>query len=96
MNARFGMDDKTPDPVEIKPHWSHLWVWFWTLRDSAPLGMNGPQPFQYSEIECWMRLTGEIVRRDEITTLKAMDSAYLEALYKERDDQRKREEEKTS
>jgi len=83
MNERFGMENKTPDPVHPDPDWLHLWEWFCDLSSARQYGSGGPMPLSYSEIRAWMELTGEPVQQAEVIILKAVDRAYLEALSEE-------------
>lgn len=56
--------------------------------------MSGPEPMGYGDIETFSRVTGEILMREEIDLLLAMDDAYLAAVNEEHDQARKRSEAK--
>lgn len=45
--------------------------------------MNGPNPLSLADIEAWSRLTGHVVRREEVEIIRQMDAAYLKAVAKE-------------
>ncbi len=64
-------EPETPDGAE------HLIEWFWTLSASRQQGMSGPLPISFSEIQAWSSLTGEIVTREEVAILRAMDDGFL-------------------
>ncbi len=78
------MAEKNPDEILPADSWLHLWVWFWHLDGQRENGHSGPQPLNYLQLDAWQRLTGEIVRREEIKILLNMDCVYLSALRKER------------
>lgn len=65
-----------PEP-EIPDGAEHLAEWFWRLSEVRHQGFNGPLPIGFSEIQAWINLTGEIVSREEVAILRAMDAAYL-------------------
>lgn len=90
------MAEKNPDEVFPADHWLHLWVWFWHLDGQREDGTNGPQPLSYLQLDAWQRLTGEIVRREEIKILLDMDRVYLSALRQERAEQQERREKERS
>ena len=45
--------------------------------------MSGPDPIGYLDIEAWSRLTGTIVRREELAVLRRMDAAWCRAVAEE-------------
>jgi hypothetical protein len=72
-------------------HCRHLIEWFWDLSTARSHGFDGPNPLSLSDIANWSALTGNIIRRDEITILRAMDGAYLDAVSAEMADRQERE-----
>lgn len=52
--------------------------------------MDGPNPLTFTDIANWTALTGEIVSRDEIAIIRAIDGAYLTAVAQEQAEQRER------
>jgi hypothetical protein len=66
------------DGPEIPMAGRRLWGIFIDLNASRASGM-GPSPISYVEIEAWSRLRREPVRPFEVTMLRALDRAYLEA-----------------
>lgn len=75
-NARFGMAHKTPDEPEIPKAGEHVWEWFWRLSTQRRSGMAGAEAFGWEAIHAWARLTGTIVRPEEVEMLVMMDLAY--------------------
>lgn len=71
--------------MEVEEHWAHLWEWFWQLSAVRGQGFSGPEPITFSEIASWTALTGEIVRREEVRVLLAMDAAYRGAAAEEQE-----------
>lgn len=45
--------------------------------------MNGPNPLSLADIEAWSRLTGHLIRREEVEIIRQMDAAFLKANAKE-------------
>ena len=70
--------DPCPEPVR------YLWHAFCEL--SATRGNNGfgPNPLQWSEIEAWSRLDGQILSGFERTALLMLDRVFLEAVAKKK------------
>lgn len=54
--------------------------------------MNGPQPLTYQDVEIWSRMTGTLLLREEVLILMQMDTAFLNAVADEHEEQRKRAE----
>ncbi|WP_438820606.1 phage tail assembly chaperone [Aminobacter carboxidus] len=46
-------------------------------------GFSGPNPLSMTEIANWSELTGTVIRREEISILRAMDGAFMSAIAKE-------------
>lgn len=44
------------------------------------MGVNGPNPLTLHDIEAWMRVTGNILRREEVMVLRRMDFAFMQAV----------------
>ncbi|RVJ72234.1 phage tail assembly chaperone [Sinorhizobium medicae] len=53
-----------------------VWDWFWELRQSQPPGFSGPVPISNLEIAAWCQLTGNIIRREEVSLIRAMDARF--------------------
>ncbi|MQW72164.1 hypothetical protein GHK50_05515 [Sinorhizobium medicae] len=53
-----------------------LWDWFWELRQAQPPGFSGPVPISNVEVSVWCQLTGNIIRREELAILRAMDARF--------------------
>ncbi|WP_047455846.1 hypothetical protein [Rhizobium rhizogenes] len=68
-----------------------LWDWFWDLRTSQAPGFSGPAPLLNQEMLAWLQLTGNLLRREEIAVLKAMDGRYCQAVDEEAEAIRARE-----
>ncbi|MFD2235942.1 phage tail assembly chaperone [Aureimonas populi] len=88
-DARFG---RSHPEVKWPVIGSHLLEWFWELSAARRQGMNGPDPIAFADIAAWVRLTGTIIRRDELTILRQMDAAYRSAVSEEHADARRRSE----
>lgn len=67
----------------------NLWSVFWQLNRRRQQGFNGPQPISLTEIALWLRMTGEILLREELSIILDMDDAYLSSLAEVREDQAK-------
>lgn len=91
MNERFGQGHLNPE-VEPPEDGEHLWEWFWHLSGHRHQGMNGPQPLTYQDVETWSRMTGTLLLREEVLILMQMDTAFLNAVADEHEEQRKRAE----
>jgi hypothetical protein len=61
----------------------YLLEWFGDLSSARRSGANGPDPIGFSDIEAWSRLTGTIVRREELIILRQMDAAWCRAVAQE-------------
>ncbi len=68
-----------------------LWEWFWDIRAGQVSGCNGANPVSSSELLAWLQITGNIMRREEVAILRAMDCRYVSELDKEADAIRKRD-----
>ena len=53
---------------------------FWGLNNLLTSSMNVPDPIQPNTVLDWCNLTGNILSRDEIKIVFAMDVAYRAAL----------------
>ncbi len=69
---------ESPEP-EIPDGGEFLWETFWELSGDRRYGETGPHPLTSSDIIAWCSLTGTILRPDEISILRLMDSAYRTA-----------------
>ena len=90
-NERFDCEDQNP---EIEPPEDGKWLWDWFLELNAcrSQGFSAPNAVTFPDLESWSRLTGNIIRREEIAIIRRMDDAFLAALAEEREEQRKRRE----
>jgi hypothetical protein len=77
--------------AEVPDNGVFLWDWFWELRQSQPPGLSGPVPISNGELALWCQLTGNIIRREEIAILRAMDSRYCAEINEESEAIRLRE-----
>lgn len=68
-----------------------IWEWFWQLRQAQPPGFSGPVPISNLELMAWVQVTGNIVTREEIAILRAMDVQYCAEIEKESEAIRARE-----
>lgn len=85
-NENFGKD--SPE-VDVPEQGAHLWEWFWILSGQRARG-DGPQALRMADIESWNRMSGSMMRSDELDVLLAMDGAYREAQAVEESEQRER------
>ncbi|MGA0564173.1 phage tail assembly chaperone [Ancylobacter sp. VNQ12] len=88
-NIRFDEGEKNPD-IEIPDGAEHILGWFWDLSSARSHGFSGPNPLSLSDIAAWSRLMGEIVSREEIAILRAMDTAFVAAITAEQSAQMER------
>lgn len=73
---------ESPDPPDWPEAVDHLWDAFWDMnRDRAT--EHGPQPLGVAGIKAWAEATGAVIRPEEVSILREMDTAYREALAKE-------------
>lgn len=91
-NARFDMEDKSPDDIEPSDDWVHLWVWFWDLMAEREQSASGLQPLTSAGIMNWMTVSGERPSREDLAIIKAMDVSYRNAMSQEMEAQRRRDE----
>jgi hypothetical protein len=87
-NARFGQESPQPEEVEGG---EHLLDAFWALDRLRTYGFSGPDPLQPGVIRDWCALTGEVLDRAEIQMLLDMDTAFLNAWYREAEARRPKE-----
>jgi hypothetical protein len=64
-----------PPPVDPADAW--LLPAFDALEASRAVGLGGPRPLAWGEVESWLRVTGTPVTHEEVVTLRAMDQATL-------------------
>lgn len=67
-----------PTAPEVPTAGRRVWSIFLELNATRTVGM-GPNPIGFGEIEAWSRMRREPVRPFEVTMLRALDAAYLEA-----------------
>ncbi|MDP9809353.1 hypothetical protein J2W42_002201 [Rhizobium tibeticum] len=72
-NEAFEID--SPD-VDVPDNGAFLWSWFWELRQCQAPGFSGPAPISNLELATWCQITGNIIRREEVTIMRAMDGAF--------------------
>lgn len=68
-----------------------IWDWFWELRQSQPPGFSGPVPISNLDLVAWVQLFGNVVTREEVSTLRAMDIRFCLEIEKESEAIRTRE-----
>ncbi|KQY78654.1 hypothetical protein ASD52_02065 [Ensifer sp. Root142] len=73
-------------------HGAFIWDWFWELRQSQPPGFSGPVPVSNLELMAWCQVTGNIIRREEIGIVRAMDASFCLEIERETEAIRRREE----
>ena len=81
-NEKFGKPELTED-IEIPDEGLHIWSWFWDLNVSRQQGFSGPNALLLTDIANWAGLTGEIIIREEISIIRAMDLVYLQKMAEE-------------
>ncbi len=69
--------------ADVPDHGAFIWEWFWELRESAVPAFSGPSPFSNQELAVWLRLTGNIIRREEVKVVRFMSSRYCQEIDKE-------------
>lgn len=69
----------------------HVWDWWWELNARRSPGFESLAPISYSEISCWILLTGLHVSPEEIRWLVMMDNSWLVAIAGERKDKHDRD-----
>ena len=72
----------------------NIFDWFWRIRRKLRSGMNGPEPIGYDDLYMFMRVTGEIIDRDEIPLLLEIDDVYISTVQEEHELSLKRNEKK--
>jgi hypothetical protein len=77
--------------VEVPDNSAFIWEWFWDLRQSQPPGFSGLIPISSLELVAWVQLTGNIVTREEIAILRAVDARFCAEIEKEAEAIRSRE-----
>ena len=73
----------------------HVWDWWWELNARRIPGFDNLVPLTYSEIYCWLLLTGKHVAPEEIGWLVGMDNAWLITISEERKAKYERDKDKT-
>lgn len=58
----------------------YLWEAFLDLHKGRSYGMNGGNPLTWSDIVAWCNLTGIVLSSWEVTTIKALDMAWVAAM----------------
>jgi hypothetical protein len=81
---------ESPEP-DIPDAGGMLWDWFWQIRAGQASGFNGANPVSHSELLAWLQITGNILRREEIAVLRAMDCRYCVEIDREAEAIRERE-----
>ncbi|GEC42255.1 hypothetical protein EME01_63270 [Sinorhizobium meliloti] len=77
--------------VEVPDHGAFIWEWFWELRQAQPPGFSGPVPISNVEVSVWCQLTGNIIRREELAILRALDARFCIEIEAESEAIRERE-----
>lgn len=76
-----GLEPPEPEIPEVA---SYLWDWFWRLSSCRSYGMSSSNPISFLEIAAFSSVTRNIVRPEDAEVISAMDSAYLSAFGKRR------------
>jgi hypothetical protein len=71
---------KQDPPFEIADELGYLLDWFWDISTIRLMGVNGPNPLTLHDIEAWVRVTGNILLREEVMVLRRMDFAFMQAV----------------
>ncbi|NTG07154.1 hypothetical protein G6L25_08245 [Agrobacterium rhizogenes] len=87
-NDAFEIDSPDPDVPEFC---LSLWDWFWELRSAQAPGFSGAAPVSHTELLAWLQITGNLLRREEIAIIRAMDSRYVVEIEREAEAIRERE-----
>lgn len=87
-NARFGL---TYTAVEQPSHGAHLLEWLGDAGRGRRYDNGYPCTLSLTEWLAWLELTGAGVRPEEMAVLRDMDEAYINAVCKELNAQRQRE-----
>jgi hypothetical protein len=67
-----------PSEIKCPEHVMYLYRWFMELAHGRPVGgMGVMMPIPSSEILAWSQLSGNRLEDWEITTIRALDAAYL-------------------
>lgn len=80
-NTRFGQESPEARAVEVG---EYILEWFFDLSAGRQFGLDGPLPLAWIDMMAWATLTGNIVRAEEWSVIRAVDRAYLSALSDER------------
>lgn len=82
-NARFGQSDATPD-WSVPASGQYLYDWFDDLCSGHNRVVNGrTQRITWADFSAWQQVSQNIVYPHEFAILRAMDTAYCEALEEE-------------
>lgn len=87
-NEAFEID--SPE-VEFPDEGSVLWEWFWDIRSSQSSGFNGVMRVSNGELVDWIQITGNVLRREEVSILRTMDVRYCVEIDREAEAIRDRE-----
>lgn len=74
-HLRTGKAPRLPTGGEL------IWRWFLDLHAGRGLGMAGPLPISWADIEAYRRLTGCPIERRHIDVLMALDRIYVDHSY---------------
>lgn len=58
---------------------TYLWQTYIRLRRRTPVGMSGPQPITWSDIDAFVRRTGHHLAPWEIVMIETIDDIFLQA-----------------
>ena len=71
-----------PKPPSLPHGTAHIWNTFCRLDAKRRSNGFGPEPISYSEIEAYLRVTGESLDPWEVKALAELDDQYIEAAAK--------------
>jgi hypothetical protein len=84
--ARASLErDRTP-AINSYEHW--LVARFWELHSGRAQGPHGPAPLSFNDILSFVEVVGEDLEPIEAQALKAVDGAYLDAVFTEQNNAR--------
>jgi hypothetical protein len=62
-----------PEPIRT------LWNKFLSLHEGRTYGINGVNPISYTDMDAWMRVTGNRLDQWEVEAVMRIDKAWLKA-----------------
>lgn len=56
---------------------AYLWGWFLELSMARSIGMDGPNPISFPDIDAWSRLRGVRLNQWELSAIRHLDQMLL-------------------